>query len=55
MDLLTEPSGLHHNSPQALNISSMRFFDQIRDPEIPITVRYFISVDCNINLFILRT
>ena len=36
---LTEPSGLHRNSPQALNISSMRVFDQIRDPEMPITHR----------------
>ena len=26
---------LHRNSPQGLNISSIRVFDQIRDPEIP--------------------
>ena len=32
---LTEPSGLHRNSPQVLNISSIRVFGQIRDPEIP--------------------
>ena len=36
---LTGPSGLHRNSPQGLNISSMRVFDQIRDLEIPITLR----------------
>ena len=34
---LTGPSGLDRNSPQRLNISSIRVFDQIRDPEIPIT------------------
>ena len=28
-------SGLHWNSPQGLNISSIRVFYQIRDPEIP--------------------
>ena len=28
---LTGPSGLHRNSPQVLNISSIRVFDQIRD------------------------
>ena len=37
---LTGPSGLHRNSPQGLNISSIRIFDQIRDPEIPITLRH---------------
>ena len=36
---LTGPSGLHRNSTQGLNISSIRVFDQIRDPEIPITFR----------------
>ena len=36
---LTGPSGLHRNSPQGLNVSSIRVFDQIRDPEIPITLR----------------
>ena len=36
---LTGPSGLHRNSPQGLNISSIRVFDQIRDPEIQITLR----------------
>ena len=35
---LTGPSGLHQNSPQGLNIRSIRFFDQISDPEIPITL-----------------
>ena len=29
---------IHRNSPQVLNISSTRVFDQIRDPEIPITL-----------------
>ena len=36
---LTGPSGLHQNSLQGLNISSIMVFDQIRDPEIPITLR----------------
>ena len=36
---LTGPSGLHRNWPQGLNISSIRVFDQIRDPEIQITLR----------------
>ena len=36
---LTGSSGLHRNSPQGLNISSIRVFDQIRDPEIPINLR----------------
>ena len=36
---LTGPSGLHRISPLGLNISSIRVFDQIRDPEIPITLR----------------
>ena len=36
---LTGPSGLHRNSPQGLNIVSIRGFDQIRDPEIPINLR----------------
>ena len=35
---LTGPSGLHRNSPQGLNSSSIRVFDHIRDPEIPITL-----------------
>ena len=38
-NLLTGPSGLHRNSSQGLNISSIRVFDQIRDPEILITLR----------------
>ena len=29
---LTGPSGLHRNSPQGLNVSSIRIFDQIRNP-----------------------
>ena len=32
---LTWPSRLHRNSPHGLNVSSIRIFDQIRDPEIP--------------------
>ena len=36
---LTGPSELHWNSPQGLNISSIRVFDQIKDSEIPITLR----------------
>ena len=36
---LTGPFGLHRNSPQVLNIKSIRDFDQIRDPEILITLR----------------
>ena len=39
---LTGPSGLHRNSPQGLNISSIRVFDQNRDPEIPITLHLHI-------------
>ena len=31
---LTWPSGLHRNSPQGLNISSIRVFDQVRDPVV---------------------
>ena len=33
------PSGLHRNSPEGLNISTISVLDQIRDPEIPITLR----------------
>ena len=36
---LTGPSRLHRNSPQRANISSIRVFDQIRDPVFPITLR----------------
>ena len=36
---LSGPSGLHRNSPQRLNISSIWDFDQIRDSEIPNTLR----------------
>ena len=36
---LTGPYELHRNSPQGLNISSIRVFDQITDPENPITLR----------------
>ena len=37
---LTGPSRLHWNSPRGINISSICVFDQIRDPEIPITLRH---------------
>ena len=40
---LTGPSGLHRNSPQGLNITSIRVSDQIRDPDIPITLRSYLS------------
>ena len=36
---LTGPSGLRLNSPQLLNISYIKVFDKIRDPEIIITLR----------------
>ena len=38
MAWLTGSSGLHRNSPQRLNVSSIRVSDQIRVPEIPITL-----------------
>ena len=41
---LAGPSGFHRNSPQRLNISSIRVFDQIRDPEIPINLRPHIYI-----------
>ena len=31
---LTGPSGMHWNSPQVLNMSSIRVFDRIRDPKV---------------------
>ena len=37
-------SGLHRNSPQRLNISSIMVFDQTRDPEIPITLRPYDNI-----------
>ena len=40
---LTVRSGLHRYSLQGLNISSIRVFDQIRDSEIPITLRPLIK------------
>ena len=39
LNWLTGPSGHHRNSPQGLNISSIRVFEQIRDQEFPITLR----------------
>ena len=37
----------HRNSPQGLNISSIRLFDQIRGPEIPITLRPHEFINCS--------
>ena len=39
MDLAYWASELHRNSPQGLNISSVRVFDTIRDSEFPVTLR----------------
>ena len=41
---LTGPSGLHRNSPQGLNIISIRVFDQNRDPEFTITFRPHVHI-----------
>ena len=52
---LSGPSGLNRNSPQGLNISSTRDFDQIRDPEIPITLcppPHYVHVLININILL---
>ena len=38
VDLANWAFGLHRNSPQALNICSIRVFDRIRYPDIPITL-----------------
>ena len=46
---LTGSSGLHRNSPQGLNISSIRVYDEIRVPEIPITLH---SHCCTIGWYI---
>ena len=43
---LTGPSGLHRNSPQGLNITSMNVFDQIRYPEIPVTLHLHLTAYC---------
>ena len=48
---LIVPSGLHRNSPRGLNISSVSVFDQIRDPDIPITLRPLCYI---INLFLIE-
>ena len=39
---LTGPSGLHRNLSQGLNIGSIKVFDQIRNPDIPINLYYHI-------------
>ena len=41
---LTGPSGLHLNSPYGLNISSIRVFDQIRDPETQSTFTLLVVI-----------
>ena len=41
---LTGPSGLNGNSTQGWNISSIKIFDQIRYPEIPITLRLIYTI-----------
>ena len=41
---LTGPAELHRTLPQGLNISSIRVFDQIRDLEIPISLRPYIYI-----------
>ena len=48
---LTEPSGLHRNSPQWLTISSIRVFDQVRDSEISITLHPLIL--CTLTFIVL--
>ena len=41
---LTGHSGLHLSSTQGLTISSISVFDQIRDPEIPVTLRPYLRI-----------
>ena len=41
---LTGPWGLHRNSTQRLNVSSIRILEHIRDPEIPIILRPHIEI-----------
>ena len=38
-DLVNRALRTSQNSSQGLNINSISVFDQIRDPEIPITIR----------------
>ena len=52
---LTEPSGLHRNSPQGLNISSIRVFDQIRDLKIPVILRTWVENIIDIKKWIYPT
>ena len=40
---LNGPSGLNRNLPQGLDIDSIRVFDQIRDPEIPVNLHPYID------------
>ena len=46
LDLTNWALRTSRNSPQVQNISSIRVFDQIRDPEIPITFRPLIYSRC---------
>ena len=51
---LTGPSGLHRYSPQGLNISSIKVFYEIRDLEIPTTLRsrnLHIKINLKIDIF----
>ena len=50
VDLANRVSGLHRNSPQGLNIYSIRVFDQTKDPEIPIIFPPIIIIDYVYNL-----
>ena len=47
---LTGSSGLHQNSPQGFNISSIRVFDQIRDSEIPVIL--YLPINTNDRFFL---
>ena len=53
---LTGPSGHHWNSPQGLNIGSIRVFDQIRDPDNANNLRsqyYKIETKTNLSTVVL--
>ena len=49
MDLANWASRLQQNLPYGLNITSIRGFDQIRDPEIPISLRPKRNAGCSNN------
>ena len=52
---LTVPFGLQRNTPQGLNISFIRVFDQIRDPEIPGIYIYIYIYIYSFRKFLLQT